>query len=188
MVGLAALAAAPALAHETAQFTPGVNVYWGQSGSNSLASYCESDSFEYVTIAFVNNSPEQDDSGLGYPGTNFAGHCASDVYMNGGRKSKLLSNCQFIAQDIPKCQALGKKVLLSIGGAWIDGTNYTVSTPGNGGKFADFLWGSFGPYNPSYAGPRPFGNASVDGFDFDIETKFGKLDLWRCSDSLNLIC
>lgn len=39
--------------------------------------------------------------------------------------------------------------------------------------FADFLWGAFGPVTTAWttAGkPRPFGNAVVDGFDFDIES------------------
>lgn len=172
-LALAALAAAPALA------TPAVNVYFGQSGTDSLASYCETNSFEYVTVAFVNNSPEQDPSGLNYPGTNFGAHCAAEVYTKNGKKSNLLSQCTFIAEDIPKCQALGKKVLLSVGGEWNPPTtNYTVSSPAKGVEFAKFLWGSFGPYDPTYPGPRPFdfnGNhVSVDGFDMDIEKKFGK--------------
>ncbi len=58
---------------------PAVNVYWGQSGENNrLASYCLQDGFEYITVGFVNNSPEQDTSGLNYGGTNFAAHCAGE--------------------------------------------------------------------------------------------------------------
>ena len=37
-------------------------------------------------------------------------------------------------------------------------------------EFATFLWEAFGPEDPSKTTPRPFGNASVDGFDFDIES------------------
>jgi len=172
ILALTALAAAPILAHK-----PVVNVYFGQTGTDSLGSYCESNAFEYVTIGFVNNSPEQDKSGLDYPGTNFAAHCAADVYTKNGKKSQLLSQCTFIADDIPKCQAAGKKVLLSVGGVFNQKSNYTVSSAAKGVKFADFLWGSFGPYNPLYNGPRPFDfngkHVAVDGFDFDIETKFG---------------
>ena len=167
----AAFAVAPALA------TPAVNVYFGQSGTNSLGSYCESDAFEYVSIGFVNTSPEQDPSGLEYPGTNFAAHCAADVYTKDGIPSNLLAKCTFIAEDIPKCQAAGKKVLLSVGGYFSSANNYTVSSAANGVAFADFLWGAFGPYDGKFDGPRPFdfnGNhVSVDGFDFDIEAKFG---------------
>ena len=157
---------------------PKVNVYWGQTGSTRLRDYCQSSGFEYVTIGFVNNSPEQDASGLDYPGTNFGAHCAAEVYEKDGKKSKLLNGCTMIAADIPVCQALGKKVLLSIGGAWQDGTDYTVSTPAAGRYFANFLWGAFGPWSAAYQGPRPFDfggkHVSVDGFDFDIEHKFGE--------------
>ena len=40
-------------------------------------------------------------------------------------------------------------------------------------NFAGFLWGSFGPSTSAWTdagGPRPFGAAVVDGFDFDIES------------------
>lgn len=37
-------------------------------------------------------------------------------------------------------------------------------------KFANFLWDAFGPKKPLYTGPRPFGDAAVNGFDFDIES------------------
>ena len=162
---------------------PALNVYWGQVGSKRLASYCESTGFEYVTVSFVNNSPETDRSGLDYPGTNFGAHCSGEVYVNeaNGRPSQLLSNCRLIAEDIPKCQALGKKVLLSIGGAWNPNgtvvTNYTVSGPKKGLEFADFLWGAFGPKVGSWTGPRPFDLPNkpptvVDGFDLDVEHKF----------------
>lgn len=169
---LAALAVVPVLAE------PAVNVYWGQAGNVSLGAYCESGGFDYITIGFINNSPEQDQSGLDYPGTNFGGHCAAEVYEKDGNKSQLLRSCDAIAEDIPKCQASGKKVLLSIGGAWINGTNYTVSSPQKGEEFADFLWHAFGPPDPTYVGARPFDVAGdnqiiVDGFDFDIEHKFG---------------
>ena len=36
--------------------------------------------------------------------------------------------------------------------------------------FADFLWKAFGPEDLSSDVPRPFGDAVVDGFDFDIES------------------
>jgi chitinase len=183
-----------AMAVGLARAAPEINIYWGQSGTDSLASYCSSTGFEYITVSFVNNSPEQDPSGLGYPGTNFGAHCAASTYKNQqtGVNSLLLSGCNFMAEDIPTCQQLGKKVLLSIGGAWIDGTNYTVSSPQKGVEFADFLWGAFGPYDASWTGPRPFdfnGNhVAFDGYDFDIETKFCKFNAVSVQGSLLLTC
>ena len=80
----------------------------------------------------------------------------------------LQSDCTAIAADIQTCQQKGKKVLLSIGGANIPGTNYTVSDAQKGIDFADFLWGAYGPVSDAWTGVRPFGSSSVDGFDFDI--------------------
>ncbi|KAI1019783.1 hypothetical protein LB504_009602 [Fusarium proliferatum] len=152
----------------------GLNGYWGQLGSDSLKSYCDS-APEYVTLSFVNQAPEHTESG--YPGTNFAGHCAAGVYSNkNGVASSLLSECYTIKEGIPYCQERGVKVLLSIGGVYNEaGSNYKVTTDDKGVDFADFLYKAFGPYDQSWDGPRPFDSddgttrPAVDGFDFDIE-------------------
>jgi chitinase len=60
---------------------------------------------------------------------------------------------------------------LSIGGAYP--ANGYLKNANSAKSFADFLWGAFGPYSSTWVSngnPRPFGTASVDGFDFDIET------------------
>ncbi|KAK4117458.1 carbohydrate-binding module family 50 protein [Canariomyces notabilis] len=180
-LALAAMAAAPALA------TPAVNVYWGQKGleTDRLRSYCDAPGFEYVTVGFVNKSPENDPSGLGYPGTDFSRHCLDLYYMDKSkRKSSLLSHCGLISADIRYCQKKGKKVLLSIGGEFNPPkTDYSVSSPAAGEYFANFIWGAFGPYDPSWELARPFDDFYsgadegeehfvFDGFDFDIEAKF----------------
>ncbi|KAK6952115.1 hypothetical protein Daesc_006647 [Daldinia eschscholtzii] len=175
---VAALSASSAFATYTKDYK--LNAYWGQTGpdTDTLGKHCESDSIDYVTLGFVNNSPENG-NGTGYPGTNFAAHCAAEVYVNNNRNSKLLSSCSFIKDDIKKCQQLGKKVLLSIGGVYSSSSNYTLSSVQAGIDFADFLYQAFGPYKSGYKGPRPFDISStehttIDGFDFDIETKFSK--------------
>ncbi|KAM5374128.1 hypothetical protein ACJA88_008290 [Fusarium oxysporum] len=152
----------------------GLNGYWGQLGSDSLKSYCDS-APEYVTLSFVNQAPEHTESG--YPGTNFAGHCAAGVFSNKhGVASSLLSECHTIKEGIPYCQERGVKVLLSIGGVYNEaGSNYKVTTDDKGVDFADFLYKAFGPYDQSWDGPRPFDSddgttrPAIDGFDFDIE-------------------
>ena len=153
---------------------PGVNVYWGQSGvGDRLVDYCASGGFDYVSVAFVNVSPENAGTS-GYPGTNFAAHCSAATYSNNGTASLLQSECEQIREDIPKCQDLGIKVILSIGGVLTETSNYTISSVENGRYFGEFLWGAFGPYNESWTGPRPFDisettHVAVDGFDFDLE-------------------
>ncbi|KAK4237836.1 putative glycoside hydrolase, partial [Achaetomium macrosporum] len=181
-LAIAALAAAPAVA------TPAVNVYWGSGPtSDRLRDYCDSTGFEYVTLGFVNSSPEQDPSGQRYAGTDFAAHCVAAKYQNPdtGVNSKLLSQCGLISADIRYCQSKGKKVLLSIGGQWNPPkADYAISSPPEGEYFADFIWGAFGPYTSAWKDkPRPFDDFYegeeegqehfvFDGFDFDIEHKF----------------
>jgi chitinase len=82
-----------------------------------------------------------------------------------------LSHCPDIGPGIKVCQANGKKVLLSIGGGWP--TDYYLKNKAIAEYFAEFLWGAFGPQTKAWvdAGkPRPFGDASIDGFDLDIES------------------
>ncbi|KAI7853268.1 glycoside hydrolase superfamily [Circinella umbellata] len=65
--------------------------------------------------------------------------------------------------DIKYCQSKGKLILLSLGGA--TGT-YGLSSDSEGQRLADSLWDLFGG---GQSDTRPFGSASVDGFDLDIE-------------------
>jgi chitinase len=125
-----------------------------------------------VTLSFVNQAPENTASG--YPGTNFAGHCAAGTYEG----SDLLTECYVIMEGIPYCQERGVKVLLSIGGVYNEqGSNYKVTSDEKGVEFANFLHSAFGPWDESWDGPRPFDSGddatpirpAVDGFDFDIE-------------------
>src|SRR3569833_110204 len=151
----------------------------GQNGATRLSDVCASNDVDYVTLAFAVQSPENDGS-TGYPGTNCGTQGGSAVYKVNGQDSNLLSDCQAIKEDISVCQAMGTKILLSIGGVYDQtAANYAISSEQNGRDFADFMWKAFGPYDPSWTGPRPFDlstsqHNSVDGFDFDIEKKFGE--------------
>lgn len=141
---------------------------------DTLGQYCESTSIDTVTLAFVNNSPE---NAGGYPGTNFAAHCAAAVYAKDGVDTKLLSGCSFIKEDLQKCRKLGKKIVLSIGGEYSEFSDYSLSSVKAGQEFAHYMFDMFGPVQEGYSGPRPFDLSQeetfcVDGFDFDIETKF----------------
>jgi chitinase len=101
------------------------------------------------------------------------------VYIKDGQDTKLLSGCSFIKEDIRTCQQLGKKVLLSIGGEYSAASNYSISNVSKGVDFANFMFEAFGPYVAGSTAPRPFDlsvteHTVLDGFDFDIETKFGR--------------
>src|SRR5438477_3751667 len=61
--------------------------------------------------------------------------------------------------DIKTCQAAGKKILLSLGGA---AGSYGFTSDTQAQTFADTLWNLFGGGTSS---TRPFDDAIVDGFD-----------------------
>ncbi|KAL9593290.1 MAG: hypothetical protein Q9179_005971 [Wetmoreana sp. 5 TL-2023] len=149
-------------------------VYWGQGPSQPrLAHFCQDTNIDIIPIAFLNVFPDQVNGG--YPGTNFGNQCGSETFKNkDGSSSPLLSNCPFIGPDIKTCQALGKKILLSLGGAIP--TNQSIKNDESAVAFAKFVWNAFGPVDVTYDGPRPFGDAVVDGFDFDIESAISDND------------
>ncbi|KAL8665666.1 MAG: hypothetical protein Q9168_007649, partial [Polycauliona sp. 1 TL-2023] len=144
-------------------------VYWGQGPSQPrLSHFCADSSIDIIPIAFLNVFPDQVNGG--YPGTNFGNQCGPETFKNkDGSDSPLLSNCPFIGPDIKTCQAMGKKILLSLGGAIP--TNQSINNDQSAIGFANFLWKAFGPEDATYDGPRPFGDAVIDGFDFDIESQ-----------------
>ncbi|CAM9012907.1 unnamed protein product [Wickerhamomyces anomalus] len=132
-----------------------VVVYWGQASAQSqedLSYYCDSDDVDIIVASFMISFPGTDN----IPGLNFAGNC-NDQFSNG------LLNCPKIGQDIKYCQSKGKKVLLSLGGAV--GT-YGFTNDQEAESFADVLWNMF---LEGTSDTRPFGDAVIDGIDFDIE-------------------
>ncbi|CAN8100497.1 unnamed protein product [Discula destructiva] len=170
---LAALAVVPAWA--AGSTASSVNAYFGQNGFANISDVCKDDSLEYLTLAFIDVSPENGGA-AGYPGSNFAGHCWAGNYNNNGAVSDLLSDCPYLTPGIDVCQSqYGKKILLSFGGDFSKTSNYSISTSQSGVEFADFIWGAFGPYTEAWEGkPRPFDyngmHVAVDGYDFDIES------------------
>ena len=131
-----------------------VAVYWGQNSGGSqgrLADYCASNAVDIVVLSFLYVFP--------YPmQLNFANACGGSYTEEG------VLHCSTIGQDIQTCQSLGKKVLLSLGGA--TGT-YGFNDDSTAVEFATTLWELFG--NGKGTAGRPFDGAVVDGFDFDIE-------------------
>jgi hypothetical protein len=136
----------------------------------------------------MNQFPQQANGLPGFVGGNYA--CWGAPNYPGPGSDQTLDNlniqCPYIQQDIPLCQKLGKKILLSLGGAATTTSNYQLTTHQAGIDFAEFLWGAYGPYNSTWVGLSPynvrpwdrgFSNADtstdyqidIDGFDLDIE-------------------
>ncbi|KAG5633744.1 Chitinase 1, partial [Asterophora parasitica] len=74
-----------------------------------------------------------------------------------------LAQCQFLASSIKACQARGKIVTLSLGGA-TGGSTFASNAQAE--TFAQQVWNLF--FGGS-SNTRPFGDAVLDGIDLDIE-------------------
>jgi chitinase len=138
-----------------------IAIYWGQNDNEgTLTETCATENYNnysYVIIAFLNKF------GNGTtPEINLANHCdpSSD-------------DCAKLSTHIKNCQRKGIKVLLSIGGA--DG-DYGLASTDDAKNVSDYLWNKFLGGN-SFS--RPFGDAILDGIDFDIENSKGKQQYWE---------
>jgi hypothetical protein len=72
-----------------------------------------------------------------------------------------------LSDDIATCQEKGKTILLSIGGATYSEGGFRSDDEAKAG--AKLMWETFGPVQSDSKALRPFGNVSLDGFDFDFE-------------------
>ncbi|KAJ3928897.1 MAG: glycoside hydrolase family 18 protein [Lentinula lateritia] len=144
-------------------------IYWGQNSygathtsdtanwQTNLANYCQDDTVDVFPLAFLDVF-----FGIGsLPEINFANICndVDDAVFPGSD----LANCQFMATDIQTCQAAGKIITLSMGGA--TGAD-TFTSESQAEDFADLIWDLFLGGTSS---TRPFGDAVLDGIDLDIE-------------------
>ncbi|KAG8934878.1 Chitinase 1 [Tulasnella sp. 418] len=140
--------------------------FWGQNSygathpnspndyQKNIGFYCDYDSINVIPVAFMDSffGPG------GLPTINLANICGGNVFPGTG-----LAQCQFLAADIKKCQAKGKIVTLSLGGA--SATSF-FSTQAQAVQLADNVWNLFLGGNSA---TRPFGDAVLDGVDLDIE-------------------
>lgn len=105
----------------------------------------------------------------GLPAINFAAACENTYFSGTGllhcaQMGYVLGRfCADGSADIKTCQAAGKKILLSLGGA---AGSYGFTSDSQAETFADSLWNLFGGGSSS---TRPFDDAIIDGFDLDIE-------------------
>ncbi|PPQ73971.1 hypothetical protein CVT24_012533 [Panaeolus cyanescens] len=141
--------------------------YWGQNSygashsdqggwQKSLSAYCQDDTINVFPLAFLHVFF----SAAGLPEINFANTCSSNTGVFSGTS---LANCQFMAADIKACQARGKIITLSLGGA-TGAAGFTSDAQAQ--SFADTIWNLFLGGSSS---TRPFGDAVLDGIDLDLE-------------------
>ncbi|EFX02333.1 aminotransferase class 3 [Grosmannia clavigera kw1407] len=144
-----------------------VAVYWGQNSyqqptgslysQQRLSYYCSDTNIDIIPLAFLD--------AISTPVVNFANAGDNCTAFSG---TTLLS-CSQLEEDIQTCQSTyGKTILLSVGGATYTEGGFSTSTAATAA--ADNIWAMFGPVQTSSSVNRPFGNAVVDGFDFDFES------------------
>ncbi|KAE9406929.1 glycoside hydrolase, partial [Gymnopus androsaceus JB14] len=143
--------------------------YWGQNSygatnptdtanwQTNLSTYCADDTVDVFPLAFLDVFFGPGD----LPEINFANICSSDddPVFPGSQ----LANCQFMATDIQTCQAAGKIITLSMGGA-TGGATFTSDAQAE--TFATLIWDLF---LGGTSDTRPFGDAVGFTIDLDIE-------------------
>ncbi|KAI0098558.1 glycoside hydrolase superfamily [Nemania sp. FL0031] len=158
-LSLALLSVPFALAAYESSNSNHVAVYWGQNSAGGdhtqrqLIEVCRNDEdIDIILLSFLISAADID------KGLNFA---------NSDRPTE---------QDIIECQTqYNKTLLLSLGGAATDNT-WSFTSENQATDAAKRIWSAFGP--ASSAGEstmRPFGTASVDGFDLDFEAPYSNV-------------
>ncbi|KAH7929192.1 glycoside hydrolase [Leucogyrophana mollusca] len=144
-------------------------VYWGQNSYGAvnpsdtanyqqpISYYCADDTIDTIPIAFLDEF-----YGTGnLPVINLANTCNTND--NSVFSGTALLDCSFLASDIEYCQAAGKAVTISLGGA-TGGVGFTSDAEGE--AYAQTIWDIF---LGGSSDTRPFGAAVLDGIDMDIE-------------------
>ncbi|KAF9089707.1 Chitinase 1 [Mortierella sp. AD031] len=133
--------------------------YWGQNSvsyvggkEGDLIDYCQDGNVNVFAMAFISQIQN------GRPILNLANHCTLTF------PGSTLLNCPKVGQDIKACQANGKAIILSIGGA---SGSYSLPDAQAGRAFADQVWDLFLGGSST---TRPFGDAILDGIDLDLES------------------
>lgn len=143
--------------------------YWGQNSygaanpsdtanyQQNLSFYCQDDSIDVFAVSFLTVFFGTG----GLPEMDLANICS--VNTQTPFPGSQLPDCSFMADDIKTCQAKGKIVTLSMGGA-TGGNAFTSDSQAQ--AFADQIWELF---LGGSSQTRPFGDAILDGVDLDIE-------------------
>ncbi len=150
---------------------PQLAIYWGQNGyggahpaassqwEKPLDVTCTANpAYDVVVLAFATSFVRTRNAD-GYPELNFANHCETAY----DARNPFLLKCPDIQKGIETCQASGKRVVLSLGGA---SGAYGFVSDAEGEAFAKTVWEMFLGGKGSV---RPFGSAVLDGVDLDLE-------------------
>lgn len=127
-----------------------------------MSTLCQDVNVDIAILAFVTDffGPN------GLPSASFGSGCIGPNQVQ-AVTAPGLADCNTLASEIAQCQAIGKKVLLSLGG-YIANSSFTSDAQAQ--EFAETLWNLFGAGTGDNPNIRPFGpDVVVDGFDIDNE-------------------
>src|SRR6266536_5036583 len=123
-------------------------VYFGRTNASQLERHCNNPNIDIVILGFLRAFDGPGD----HPVIDFGTTCQTM-----SRKSNATANisysCRDIGQQISKCQKLGKKVFMGIGGS---ASNTTFESRDDAVNAADAIWESFGPESANSTAFRPF--------------------------------
>ncbi|KAK5988846.1 Endochitinase 3 [Cladobotryum mycophilum] len=141
-----------------------LTIYWGaEDDSTTLANVCADSSYDIVNLAFLSYFFADG----GYPRLSLS---TLDGPSQAQRKAgaTALQDGTPLVSAIKTCQANGKLVILSMGGA-VDYANVDLANDSQGQQIADTIWNLFlgGTQHPEL---RPFGSVKLDGVDLDNES------------------
>ena len=128
--------------------------YWGQDcvrNEPSLATVCADAAYDAILLSFMDRF-----GNFSTPHIDLSSHCSATL------PNSTLLHCPQIGKDIAACQAMGKTVLLSLGGA--DG-RHSLASRADALDLAHRLWDQLMGGNSI---ERPFDSAVLDGIDLDV--------------------
>ncbi|CAA7258783.1 unnamed protein product [Cyclocybe aegerita] len=146
-----------------------VAVYWGQNSYGAangadtanfqkpISFYCNDNAIDVFPVAFLHVFFGPGNA----PSINLANTC--NPTDNTTFPGTTLSDCSALAAEITACQAKGKILTLSLGGAT---GAVGFQSDDQASNFAQTIWDMFLGGSSS---TRPFGSAVLDGVDLDIE-------------------
>lgn len=144
-------------------------VYWGAGAattSDGLLKLCNNPKVDIVLLAFLGTyfGPN------GWPSLKLGGGSCMAASTAQRAKAPGLVDCSNLGGVISQCQAIGKPVLLGLGGST---STANFSSRAQAVEFASTVWSLFGAdtTNITTRPLRPFGpNVVLDGFDIDAES------------------
>ncbi|KAI1627810.1 chitinase [Exophiala viscosa] len=160
--------------------------YYGQTNMTTnvtLTQLCAGLSVDIITLGFIDSFYAS--SGKENITLDFNGYLCSNpnsTQTAAGMSGLLDCVGDGFAAEIAACQKLGKKVLISAGGASAD---LAIPTAADATTLATTLWNLFlGGDGYKGKGVRPFGSVVLDGFDIDNENVTNAAHLYTLVSTL----